>query len=192
MDPELFEDTLSRCLFDAGRGSARDAKRAAELFELIDRESDAAMLWRFAAALGDQGAIDYCADFVDGDRITAGGGASRDEVLDEVRRSRLEDLASLADRFASTQDVFAAALSAIHSTPVCAIHRTPEPDRPGDYRTCGECLHVWRTEADFVADERRARREHGDAMLRYEGGRPPPDTSDPRAAVVCPLCTHDF
>lgn len=64
--------------------------------------------------------------------------------------------------------------------PVCWIHRRPEPDLPGDYNACGECWHVWRTEAEFRADlEEWA-----------EQGIPVPD--DLSTVYSCPLCTHDF
>jgi hypothetical protein len=75
---------------------------------------------------------------------------------------------------------------------VCAIHHRYEPDRDGDYKSCVECAHVWRTELDFVTDVLRARREHAAATLKYEGVELPPDTSDPRLEHICPLCTHDF
>lgn len=61
--------------------------------------------------------------------------------------------------------------------PVCFIHHMPEPDLPGDFKACGECWHVWRSEAEFQHDV--------DTAYGYHV---------PDLALVwsCPLCTHDF
>lgn len=64
--------------------------------------------------------------------------------------------------------------------PWCFWHG-PEPTLPGDYKACGECLHVWRTEAEWRADVERI-----DAEL---GGRPGGPDYD---MFFCPLCSHDF
>lgn len=74
----------------------------------------------------------------------------------------------------------------------CAYHDRDEPSRHGDYRACGECCHVWRTEQEFVDDVLRARADHAQAHLRYEGTPLPPNTTDPRRELFCPLCVHDF
>ena len=55
-----------------------------------------------------------------------------------------------------------------------------EPAAPNDYKDCFECGHIWRTEADFLADvqdlfERLGLNRRPTASLRY-----------------CPLCSHDF
>ena len=53
-----------------------------------------------------------------------------------------------------------------------------EPTRPGDYRACGECLHVWRTRDAYVASVHQLCRE-----MRW----PEVDELD-----MCPLCSHDW
>jgi hypothetical protein len=75
---------------------------------------------------------------------------------------------------------------------VCAFHYVIEVDRPDDYKSCGECLHVWRTEADFVRDVEQDRERSRVATLKYEGLDLGPDTSPPQDQPFCPLCTHDF
>lgn len=75
---------------------------------------------------------------------------------------------------------------------VCAIHHRHEPTMDGDYRSCLECCHVWRTEQEFIADVMADRANHTEAALRYEGITIPEDTTDPRLQPFCPLCTHDF
>lgn len=37
----------------------------------------------------------------------------------------------------------------------CHWHHRPEPLRPGDFKLCFECGHVWRTREEFEADVRR-------------------------------------
>jgi hypothetical protein len=61
----------------------------------------------------------------------------------------------------------------------CQIHQRPEPDLPGDFKACGECWHVWRTEAEFRAD---LAEWHGEAAW----------TMPLDQVWACPLCTHDF
>jgi hypothetical protein len=63
----------------------------------------------------------------------------------------------------------------------CHAHHRDEPDLPGDYRSCGECGHVYRTEADLLA-------EHNDLAAEIDL------TSATSGAEVytCPLCAHDF
>lgn len=60
----------------------------------------------------------------------------------------------------------------------CAWHNRPEPLTENDFRLCGECLHVWRTRDEFLADVEAACREAGVPM-------------DPDLPF-CPLCTHDW
>lgn len=63
---------------------------------------------------------------------------------------------------------------------VCFWHG-PEADQPGDFKACGECLHVWRTEAEFVRD---AQAMVDEASL---------DVRSPLVDLAfCPLCSHDF
>jgi hypothetical protein len=97
--------------------------------------------------------------------------------------SRLYEFCPHCDDFTGTR--------AAHE--VCAIHRAYEPSAPGDYSACGECLHVWRTEQDFIDDVLADRVNHAEAMLRYEGIIV--DTAaygPPLEQPFCPLCSHDF
>ncbi|MFD4190804.1 hypothetical protein [Amycolatopsis thermoflava] len=48
----------------AHEGDAEAARRAAELYDLLDNEETAEQWWRLAAALGDQDAIDYVDHFL--------------------------------------------------------------------------------------------------------------------------------
>jgi hypothetical protein len=75
---------------------------------------------------------------------------------------------------------------------ICAMHDRHEPSLPGDYKVCGECLHVWRTEADFVRDALAEYELHAQASLKYYGKDIGPYQGDPRQQPFCPLCTHDF
>jgi hypothetical protein len=63
----------------------------------------------------------------------------------------------------------------------CAIHDRNEPTQPGDYLSCFECGHVWRSEADYRADCE-------DVALQF----PKMTVENVRLAGCCPLCTHDF
>lgn len=63
----------------------------------------------------------------------------------------------------------------------CLTHRRYEKDRPGDYRTCGECCHIWRTQKAFVRDVLAARAS--DASR---------DVGDPLSQETCPLCGNDL
>lgn len=74
----------------------------------------------------------------------------------------------------------------------CVIHGEYEPDQPGDYKACGECCHVWRTEQEFIDDVLNAYSEHAAAMKLFHGTTIGPYEGDPRQDPVCPLCTHDF
>jgi hypothetical protein len=64
------------------------------------------------------------------------------------------------------------------STDHCFAHGVDEPLRPGDYRICFECGHVYRTREDFLAEVAKGCAEAG----------VPSDPEQP----FCPLCTHDF
>lgn len=75
------------------------------------------------------------------------------------------------------------------STEYCHVHNMEETDLPGDYRACGECSHIFRTEQELV-------NAHNE-MLRQARGRCPsePWMADAAAGgeiTVCPHCTHDF
>jgi hypothetical protein len=63
----------------------------------------------------------------------------------------------------------------------CYFHPDEAPARPGDYRVCGECGHVFCTEAELV-------------MLYIaeapEGVPLPP--MDGSSIYFCPVCIHDF
>lgn len=69
----------------------------------------------------------------------------------------------------------------------CHIHNVDEPARPGDYRVCGECWHVFRTVGELVAEYNDLHGEMGyDQNGTVVDGHPEP------AIYACPLCTHDF
>lgn len=78
------------------------------------------------------------------------------------------------------------------SEDMCAIHDQREPSLPGDYKTCGECGHVWRTEADFVRTVLTNYEAHITATLLYAGTQLGPYRGDPREQPYCPACTHSF
>lgn len=62
-----------------------------------------------------------------------------------------------------------------------------EPPAPEDYQSCGECGHIWRTEADFRHDV--------DALLTASAtafGDPTPTPKDLDSVTYCPLCAHDL
>lgn len=65
----------------------------------------------------------------------------------------------------------------------CGIHGVPEPLMSGDFKLCGECYHVWRTQAEFENDCREL------AKSMSMGAMGSPVDLDP---PFCPLCSHDF
>jgi hypothetical protein len=65
----------------------------------------------------------------------------------------------------------------------CIIHGEDEPDRPDDYRVCGECLHVFRTVEELVEVEITNFGPHSRIIV---GGRERPKM------YSCPYCTHDW
>lgn len=76
---------------------------------------------------------------------------------------------------------------------ICEIHRAYEPSMPGDYKTCGECCHVWRTEQEFIDDVFAAHVSYVESALRYDGVIVGPTVLGPPSEVAfCPLCAHDF
>lgn len=68
----------------------------------------------------------------------------------------------------------------------CWIHNASEVQTVGSYKTCGECWHVWQTEADFAADVGELYRDVWAGGGGYTSV-PPLDQ-----VYACPLCTHDF
>lgn len=74
---------------------------------------------------------------------------------------------------------------------VCYTHHRREPELPGDYKVCGECCHVWRTEIEFRTDEANA---HNSLLATYPNSYPfmKPEDVVPGEVYSCPLCTHDF
>lgn len=74
----------------------------------------------------------------------------------------------------------------------CWSHNVDELDQPGDYRVCGECWHIFRTEEDLLQankDLLEAMRIATPKHLRYQV--PVPEASGERI-YSCPFCTHDF
>lgn len=69
----------------------------------------------------------------------------------------------------------------------CMIHAVFEPDMPGDYRACLECLHVYRTPWDLLMADLAIQldwvRDGWEGQVR---------TIDPEQIYSCPLCCHDF
>lgn len=62
-----------------------------------------------------------------------------------------------------------------------------EPSREGDYLVCGECMHVFRTEAELVEQDLTVAQRVAEWMGAGE--------LLPRSAseiIVCPVCAHDF
>lgn len=74
----------------------------------------------------------------------------------------------------------------------CVSCQQDEPNLPGDYTACGECGHVWRTEADFIADVLISRAHFEADYVRYERALPPDIAYPPEKQWFCPLCTHDL
>lgn len=66
---------------------------------------------------------------------------------------------------------------------MCFVHGCPEPSLPGDFRSCFECGHVWRTRDDYVADL---------AASVAEMQWPMPANTGSDDLPFCPLCTHDW
>jgi hypothetical protein len=74
----------------------------------------------------------------------------------------------------------------------CFWHHVDEPYTPGvDYLACGECWHVWPTEADFRRDVDQLCAEMNNSPWRESE----PDwvtPTDLSKVYSCPLCSHDF
>jgi hypothetical protein len=64
---------------------------------------------------------------------------------------------------------------------VCQIHNANELQTVDSFKACGECWHVWQTEADFWADV--------DWEFCRQGDDPWPRD---QPVYTCPLCSHDF
>lgn len=65
---------------------------------------------------------------------------------------------------------------------LCFFHGY-EPSRPGDFRCCIECGHVWRTREEYLADV---------ASLVAEMSWPMPKNASKDDLPFCPLCSHDW
>jgi hypothetical protein len=62
-----------------------------------------------------------------------------------------------------------------------------EPAREGDYRICGECMHVFRTPAELVSADVAVLQR----VAEWNGfDEPAPRPVDEIA--WCPVCAHDF
>lgn len=74
----------------------------------------------------------------------------------------------------------------------CFWHNVDEPYTPGvDYKACGECWHVWPTEADFRRDVQLLAEQMNTS--RFRGDSPAWVVPDDLSTVfACPLCAHDF
>lgn len=67
----------------------------------------------------------------------------------------------------------------------CQIHGVDEPDLDGDFWACGECWHVWRSEADLLADLNARYAE-------FNSGLSSINTFNAARYPTCPLCAHDW
>lgn len=69
----------------------------------------------------------------------------------------------------------------------CFFCNVDEPLQPGDYRVCGECLHVFRTAEELLA-------RHNQLLAEFFGAGYPAmePATDPEQVWTCPLCAHDF
>jgi hypothetical protein len=54
-------------------------------------------------------------------------------------------------------------------TDYCAYHGEREPITPDTYKVCGECLHAWQTEDEFVKDCRRCAEAMDEGVLKGWG-----------------------
>ena len=75
----------------------------------------------------------------------------------------------------------------------CVSCQVDELDRPGDYRVCGECGHIFRTEQDLITAEKALLL----SFARFYPEGPQRDRAlqghvSGAAVMSCPLCTHDF
>lgn len=68
----------------------------------------------------------------------------------------------------------------------CFIHNASEVQTVDSFKTCGECWHVWQTEADFASDVSAL---YIDAMRGGYDFYPTPPLDQ---VYSCPLCAHDF
>lgn len=73
----------------------------------------------------------------------------------------------------------------------CWSHGRSEPMGADIYRMCGECFHVFPTEAELIADHNRElaemRKRHSD-----EASAEMPDATSGEEIWSCPHCIHDF
>lgn len=73
----------------------------------------------------------------------------------------------------------------------CFSHNRREPVDENTYRVCGECFHVFQTEADLIRDHNA---ELADMRSRHsdDAAREMPDATSGETIVTCPHCVHDF
>lgn len=73
----------------------------------------------------------------------------------------------------------------------CWSHGRSEPMDADSYRACGECSHVFQTEAELIADHNRElaemRERHSD-----EANAEIRDVTSGEEIWSCPHCIHDF
>lgn len=202
----------------AADGDVAAVTRLALLMEVVDRDEDAAKLWRLGAQLGDPVAERYAREHVSDNNVIHR--PDEDGMVTEVLQRQREQLAGLVDHTWLDEQ-----LRMLLQIPLCAIHRRLERDKDGDYHACGECYHVWRTKAEFDADVERVRRELDEAdrlgwnddtaatsilpligKITGDTGEGEPGaasaaddgfTTVPHAAGlkdedICPLCSHTF
>lgn len=72
----------------------------------------------------------------------------------------------------------------------CHIHNVSEPDLPGDYLSCMECGHVYRTVWELLTEDLLFWRSA--VMNGWVGSMEVGPLGDPDRIFACPLCTHDF
>lgn len=66
----------------------------------------------------------------------------------------------------------------------CWIHNASEVQTESSYKVCGECWHVWQTEADFRVDVEQ---------LYHDVFGVTPQSVPPLEKIYsCPHCAHDF
>lgn len=63
----------------------------------------------------------------------------------------------------------------------CWIHNASEVQTVDSFKTCGECWHVWQTEADFWRDVDELHVEMGWPLWSRD-----------RPVYSCPICSRDF
>lgn len=72
----------------------------------------------------------------------------------------------------------------------CFIHGVSEPDMPGDFRSCWECGHIYRSVWDLLLAELEFWRTG--VMAGWVHPLEVPPFGDAERISSCPLCAHDF